>query len=436
MPAAKRKKRKVIMILLCAIIICAGVLVFLFSLGSERSGNENRMEVVAEIKGQTLKVGAGKHISEEADSFRVELYDKNGKGRLLSTGYIDHDKDKAVFEGLNPGEMYRFIVSECVRSGEGHTDAGEGAAYISDTLPLICDHMVFGEGSYTVSGNTQGDKELTEIKKDKRPGYTAVDFQNNAVSTDDKVQGKVYKDKEKIRMMLENAALMRKKKLTLYYPEKVPDFGFTDGSLLLDDEVCSVAYTWYYYNDRNLYGQPIRLMGRKCYRYDFHFDYHYPRRRQERYLPKILKIRRILKGNDSEKVKKFDAYFRKNCTYDDTLTKGDPYDAIVGGVAVCDGYARGAYMILNMAGVPCEYMYGRGNGGGGWESHAWNLCKAGGRWYQNDFTWDSSLDKTTYLMKGKENSLFAERHVSDGKFETKKWKNAHPISEKDFDYQK
>ena len=50
-------------------------------------------------------------------------------------------------------------------------------------------------------------------------------------------------------------------------------------------------------------------------------------------------------------------------------------------------------MALRYYGVPCIYVYGRGNG----ENHAWNMVKLGKYWYHYDPTWQDGNDKHSYL---------------------------------------
>lgn len=448
-----KKTAKIVILLLLAILVCAGVLAYLLlSGGSQESGGlKNDLGAAVSQDAQSVTVTADKHASKNANAYMVDLYSDKDKAVHLICRFMPdrrHDENaqknnEVTFNELNPGEPYTIKVTECRQVKRGYKEAKNGASSILKIVPLETEMTIFGEGDMEGNkenrktdvkkeGTEDGEKDVKDDGKENGTGISAGDFQNEVKKPDDKINGKVYPDKEKIRSILENAAIARKKKISFYYPEKVPDFGFTDGSLLLDDEISSIAYTWYYYNDKNDFGQKITIMGKEYYRYDFHFDYHYSKAKQAKYLPKILKIKKRLKGTAADKVKKFDSYFRKNCVYDKSLIKGDPYDAIVGGEAVCDGYARAAYILLNMAGAPCEYIYGRGNGGSGWESHAWNINKVDGKWYQSDFTWDSSLDNTSFLMKGSGNKKFNRMHVIDDKFKKRKWVKDHPMSKKDY----
>lgn len=72
------------------------------------------------------------------------------------------------------------------------------------------------------------------------------------------------------------------------------------------------------------------------------------------------------------------------------------YGALNNGVAVCEGYACAAKLMLNELGIPCDIQVGTCTDGGG---HAWNLVQLDGQWYQMDVTWnDGSSDRDDYLL--------------------------------------
>lgn len=61
------------------------------------------------------------------------------------------------------------------------------------------------------------------------------------------------------------------------------------------------------------------------------------------------------------------------------------YGAFHDGSAVCEGYARAAGILLDRLGVDMDLEMGDVIGG---ESHAWNLAKVDGDWYQMDICWN------------------------------------------------
>lgn len=83
----------------------------------------------------------------------------------------------------------------------------------------------------------------------------------------------------------------------------------------------------------------------------------------------------------------------KDTVPDDSYTM---YGVLVDGIAVCQGYAYTAQLLLRMAGIEAYYV--RGTAGGG--AHAWNKVKIGGNYYNLDVTWDDPVPdeagRTTY----------------------------------------
>ena len=421
--------------LLCAFLLCAALLFFDYSAFSAvvcaKNGGHLKVKVVTEK--QDVQIIPKGHIHKEANGYKAELFSDARGGRCLYTAY----EDKQIkFTSLDPGTLYHIKITECINTPYNYTEFPDTSVLLS-VSPLVPDAAIYGCDGDAVpaAGSDAQDNAAGGLD-----GHAAA-FQNNASRAGDKVGNTVYKDKEQIRKILENAALDRKQELAFYYPEEVKDFAFSDGSLLLDDELCAVAITWYYLSGKNDYGERISIFGKPMYRYDYRFDYNYSAAKQKKYLDKAQRIVKKISGGESQKsgdknaarvIKRFNKYFTDNCVYDNSLTKGNPYDAIVGGVAVCDGYSKAAYFLLNMAGVPCEYVYGRGYGAGAWENHSWNISELGGKWYSSDFTWDSQLHNKSYLLKGTENSLFRERHVQAKKFRSAKWKKTHPMSNSDY----
>lgn len=57
------------------------------------------------------------------------------------------------------------------------------------------------------------------------------------------------------------------------------------------------------------------------------------------------------------------------------------------GYAVCDGYQKAFLLCMRILGIDCRTVTGTANGG----SHAWNVVKIGGEWYQIDCTWDDPI---------------------------------------------
>ena len=67
--------------------------------------------------------------------------------------------------------------------------------------------------------------------------------------------------------------------------------------------------------------------------------------------------------------------------YDKSLTLNKSYDLIVGGTAVCRGYAEAYRELLAQVGIPCVVVRSEEM------NHAWNLVYINNNWYHVDVTW-------------------------------------------------
>ncbi|MBW7476049.1 S-layer homology domain-containing protein [Paenibacillus oenotherae] len=76
--------------------------------------------------------------------------------------------------------------------------------------------------------------------------------------------------------------------------------------------------------------------------------------------------------------------YKKDSVPEDSYTM---YGALIGGIAVCQGYAYSAQLLLEMAGIEAHVVTGTANG----IAHAWNKVKIGGEYYNLDVTWDDPV---------------------------------------------
>ncbi len=103
--------------------------------------------------------------------------------------------------------------------------------------------------------------------------------------------------------------------------------------------------------------------------------------------------------SDLEKAMFANDYLAVNCEYDTSYKNHSAYDALVRGVAVCQGYALAYTELLRQMGVPCEMVTSNQL------NHAWNLVKIGDHWYHVDVTWNDPLRdmynraRHVYLLK-------------------------------------
>lgn len=98
--------------------------------------------------------------------------------------------------------------------------------------------------------------------------------------------------------------------------------------------------------------------------------------------------------SDYDKVKAIYDYLILHIRYDkqnadsNTVPESsyNAYGALIGGVAVCQGYAESFKLLLNLAGIEAYVVTGTAKGVG----HAWNKIRLDGQIYNADATWDDN----------------------------------------------
>lgn len=121
----------------------------------------------------------------------------------------------------------------------------------------------------------------------------------------------------------------------------------------------------------------------------------------------VEKVMSKIKGNysDYEIAHTFHDYLVENVYY---VAQGDhqtAYGALVGGKAVCAGYARAYQLLMHTAGIRCFYISGESYDPTGQRvAHAWNLVWLDGLCYYSDVTWDDQSNDLfhEYLNLSKE----------------------------------
>lgn len=99
--------------------------------------------------------------------------------------------------------------------------------------------------------------------------------------------------------------------------------------------------------------------------------------------------------SDFDKVKAVHDYLVLNTAYDyvnqqKNTIPADSYTAhgaLLGGIAVCDGYTKAAQLLLNRLGVENHYVVGNIADG----LHSWNQVKINGNYYFMDVTWNDPV---------------------------------------------
>ncbi len=90
------------------------------------------------------------------------------------------------------------------------------------------------------------------------------------------------------------------------------------------------------------------------------------------------------------------------CSYSVDYELGDTaYGAIVGGKALCQGYAKAFQLIMHNLGIRCLFVSSAEM------VHGWNIVELDGDFYQLDLTWNDSGDKGVYAYFNMSDELAA-----------------------------
>lgn len=138
-------------------------------------------------------------------------------------------------------------------------------------------------------------------------------------------------------------------------------------------------------------------------------------------ITQVLDKLNVYQSSQYQKICAVHDYIIGNVRYDDSLEKHSAYDALIGGSAVCQGYALLTYRMLTELNVPTRIITGTGNGG----DHGWNIVKIGDRWYNLDVTWDDSTRSKAYFLKGTGDF---QNHIRGAEFETEQYHALYPMS--------
>lgn len=139
----------------------------------------------------------------------------------------------------------------------------------------------------------------------------------------------------------------------------------------------------------------------------FELTFNYKNTKEEMSMMKVKaeqKSSEILKSiiksemKDYEKVQAIHDYIINNARYDkENYDSGiiptesyTDYGILINGKAVCEGYAKAMFRLINSAGVKCLYVTGTAGGVG----HAWNMVQLGENYYHVDATWDDPVTNT------------------------------------------
>lgn len=121
-------------------------------------------------------------------------------------------------------------------------------------------------------------------------------------------------------------------------------------------------------------------------------------------------------------------WITKNVKYDYSSSgyaKYTAYAALNKKRAVCQGYSTLFYRMCRAAGVSARVITGYSYG----DSHAWNIVKVGGKYYNLDATWDAGSSHHHYFLKS--NKSFRS-HKRAAAFTTASFNRTYKMASKNF----
>ena len=146
----------------------------------------------------------------------------------------------------------------------------------------------------------------------------------------------------------------------------------------------------------------------------------------------VLKSLKLENKSDYKKVKAIHDYIINLVSYDQSFVKHSAYNALIDKSSVCEGYAAAAYRMFTDSGISSRIITGVANGG----SHAWNIVKVNGKWYNIDLTWDdpimsngSQVLEYNYFLKS--DADFSD-HTRDAEYRTTTFYKTYPIASKSY----
>ena len=129
------------------------------------------------------------------------------------------------------------------------------------------------------------------------------------------------------------------------------------------------------------------------------------------------------------RIKAIYDYICSHITYDDYHVSDNSYKlqytayaGLINGTCVCQGYAALLYRLALESGIDSRVVTN--------VSHAWNIVKIDGRYYNADSTWDAGRSRYEYFLRGENN--FPDHNDLDPPFNTAAWRSEYPVSAQDY----
>ena len=126
------------------------------------------------------------------------------------------------------------------------------------------------------------------------------------------------------------------------------------------------------------------------YKVTYHFQYNESAKQTakvDKRIDEIFKELNIDNKKDNQKIKAIHDFIITNASYDMDLHHNTAYANLILQKSVCQGYAALTSKMMTQAGIPCRIITGMGKN----TTHAWNIVKLDGHWYNIDCTWDDPV---------------------------------------------
>ncbi len=237
---------------------------------------------------------------------------------------------------------------------------------------------------------------------------------------------------------LREAMLQRDQTVTLNFKGDSEDVhGFVSDAISLAFEIDKPSTNLDFDYLRYIYkGTQINIKGLfNAYQVEYKLNYNESKEQTNAVLTKVRKELKALKVsamNEYDKIKTVHDYIINNATYDISAVHSSAYDNLLNQTSVCQGYAMVTYLMMKEAGIDCRIITGSGKG----VSHAWNIVKLNGKWYNIDCTWDDPVSSDgkkhleyDYFLKSDADFI---NHIRDFEFDSPMFHKKYKMSDKSF----
>ncbi len=237
---------------------------------------------------------------------------------------------------------------------------------------------------------------------------------------------------------LREAMLQRNQTVTLNFKgESEEVHGFVSNAINQAFEIDKPSTNLDFDYLRYIYkGTQISIKGLfNAYRVEYKLNYNESKEQTDAVLTKVKKELNALKVstmNEYDKIKTVHDYIINNATYDISAVHSSAYDNLLNQTSVCQGYAMVTYLMMKEAGIDCRIITGTGKG----VSHAWNIVRLNGKWYNIDCTWDDPVSSDgkkhleyDYFLKSDADFI---NHIRDFEFDNAMFHKKYKMSDKSY----